>query len=212
MSRIERLRATLEEPLLVTTPANVFYLTGLMSSNAALFVEPDRQRLFTDSRYFERARAIDGVEAVETQRALVRALGELLDGRIGFEPHGVTFAEYSALADAGLELVPRAGAVEAFRAVKEPGELGLITHAAAVDGVRAGLTGIEADRIARERIDAAGFGDNFRHGLGHGLGVMVHEAPRLSAESDDTLVAGNVVTIEPGIYIPGLGGVRIEDL
>ena len=74
------------------------------------------------------------------------------------------------------------------------------------------MTGVEADRIARDVIEAAGFGDNFGHGLGHGVGVEVHEAPRLSTESSDTLEVGNVVTIEPGIYLPGVGGVRIEDL
>jgi Xaa-Pro aminopeptidase len=61
-------------------------------------------------------------------------------------------------------------------------------------------------------IDDAGFGEEFGHGLGHGVGLDVHEAPRLSRESEDTLAAGNVVTVEPGIYLPGLGGIRIEDL
>ena len=79
-------------------------------------------------------------------------------------------------------------------------------------GIQAGLTGIEADALARDPITAAGFGENFGHGLGHGVGIAVHEAPRLSTESTDTLEAGHVVTIEPGIYLPGLGGVRIEDL
>ncbi len=74
------------------------------------------------------------------------------------------------------------------------------------------MTGVEADAVARDPIAAAGFGDNFGHGLGHGVGLEVHEAPRLSTESTDTLEAGNVVTIEPGIYLPGTGGVRIEDL
>jgi Xaa-Pro aminopeptidase len=83
---------------------------------------------------------------------------------------------------------------------------------AAVAGMRAGMTGMDADRIARDVIDEAGFGDNFGHGLGHGVGLEVHEAPRLSTESSDTLAIGHVVTIEPGIYLPGLGGVRIEDL
>ncbi|HZQ16894.1 MAG TPA: Xaa-Pro peptidase family protein [Gaiellaceae bacterium] len=83
---------------------------------------------------------------------------------------------------------------------------------AACAGVKAGLTGVEADAIARSRIEAAGYGGNFGHGLGHGVGLAVHEAPRLSTESDDVLHAGNVVTIEPGIYLPGVGGVRIEDL
>lgn len=82
----------------------------------------------------------------------------------------------------------------------------------ACDSIRAGMTGVEADSIAREPIERAGFGPNFGHGLGHGLGLLVHEAPRLSTESDDTLEDGNIVTIEPGIYLEGVGGVRIEDL
>jgi Xaa-Pro aminopeptidase len=82
----------------------------------------------------------------------------------------------------------------------------------AVDGIKAGLTGEEADALARDPIEAAGFGGNFGHGLGHGVGLQVHEAPRLSTESTDTLKPGHCVTIEPGIYLPGLGGVRIEDL
>jgi Xaa-Pro aminopeptidase len=78
--------------------------------------------------------------------------------------------------------------------------------------IKAGLTGVEADALAREPITAAGFGDSFGHGLGHGVGLAVHEAPRLSTESTDTLEVGHIVTIEPGIYLTGLGGVRIEDL
>jgi Xaa-Pro aminopeptidase len=83
---------------------------------------------------------------------------------------------------------------------------------AAVDGIRPGMTGTEADALARRVIADAGYGDNFGHGLGHGVGIDIHEAPRLSIESTDTLEVGNVVTIEPGIYLPGVGGVRIEDL
>jgi Xaa-Pro aminopeptidase len=83
---------------------------------------------------------------------------------------------------------------------------------AAVAGIRPTMTGMEVDRIARSIIDSEGFGENFGHGLGHGVGLDVHEAPRLSTESDDTLQTGNVVTVEPGIYLEGLGGVRIEDL
>jgi Xaa-Pro aminopeptidase len=83
---------------------------------------------------------------------------------------------------------------------------------AACAGIRAGLTGIEADALARGPIEAAGYGERFGHGLGHGVGLAVHEAPRLSTESGDVLSAGNAVTIEPGIYLPGMGGVRIEDL
>jgi Xaa-Pro aminopeptidase len=78
--------------------------------------------------------------------------------------------------------------------------------------IKPGMTGIEADALARDPITDSGFGENFGHGLGHGVGLAVHEAPRLSTESTDTLAVGHIVTIEPGIYIEGVGGVRIEDL
>jgi Xaa-Pro aminopeptidase len=68
------------------------------------------------------------------------------------------------------------------------------------------------DAVARRIIEEAGHGEHFGHGLGHGVGLEVHEAPRLARTGDAALVAGNVVTVEPGVYLPGRGGVRIEDL
>ncbi len=321
-SRLERLRARLELPLLVTTPVNVLYLTGLSSSNAAVLVEPDRARLYTDFRYIERARAAEGVEAVETPRAVLPTLAELLSGSVGFEADHVTYAGWQTLRANGLELVPTQGVVEALRAVKEPAELDAIRAACAISdrafealaqerftgrterelawrldqllhdlggegpafetivaagengsrphaipgnrpieagtlvtidagttvggyrsdctrtfatgdlsdelariyqicleaqeaglaAVRAGVTGVEGDAASRRVIEAAGYGERFGHGLGHGVGLLVHEAPALRPESTDTLAAGNTVTVEPGIYLPGVGGVRIEDL
>jgi Xaa-Pro aminopeptidase len=321
-ARVERLRESLQEPLLVSAAANVRYLTGFSSSNAALLAEPNRLRLFSDFRYSDAGRAVDGVEYVETNRNLYAGLAELLSGTIGFEANNVTYAQYEALAAGEVELVPRRGLVEALRAVKEEGELNTIREAAAitseaferfanerftgrteralawrldelfhelgaagpafetivaggangarphsrpsdrvvepgetividagarVDGycadctrtfatgqlperlqdayatclegqeaglksVRAGTSGVEADAAARSVIESAGYGEEFGHGLGHGVGLDVHEAPRLSRESEDTLAAGNVVTVEPGIYLSGLGGIRIEDL
>jgi Xaa-Pro aminopeptidase len=73
------------------------------------------------------------------------------------------------------------------------------------------MTGREGDALAREVIAARGFGDAFGHSLGHGLGLEVHEGPRLSQTADAPLPAGAVVTVEPGIYLPGWGGVRLED-
>lgn len=320
--RLKRLRARIERPLLVTSPVNVLYLTGLSSSNAAVLVEPDRARLYTDFRYIERARAAEGVEAVETPRAVLPALAELLGGTVGFEADHVTYAGWQALGANGLALVPTQGVVEALRAVKEPAELDALRAAAAIsDGafealaqerftgrterelawamdrllhdlggegpafetivaagangsrphaipgdrpieagtlvtidagttvggyrsdctrtfatgdlpdelariydvclaaqeagvaaVRPGVTGVEGDAAARRVIEAAGYGARFGHGLGHGVGLAVHEAPSLRPESTDTLEAGNTVTVEPGIYLPGVGGVRIEDL
>jgi Xaa-Pro aminopeptidase len=83
---------------------------------------------------------------------------------------------------------------------------------AALDEVAAGRTGRELDAVARDLIDSEGHGEHFGHGLGHGVGMDVHESPRLARPSTDTLAAGNVVTVEPGVYLPGRGGVRIEDI
>jgi Xaa-Pro aminopeptidase len=77
--------------------------------------------------------------------------------------------------------------------------------------IRAGMTGRDADAIARGYIEQRGYGDLFGHGLGHGVGLEVHEAPRLARTADGALTEGVVVTIEPGVYRPGWGGVRIED-
>jgi len=320
--RIERLQAKLAEPLLVTTPANVTYLTGFVSSNAALFVEPDTVRLFTDFRYAEKAREVPDVDFVETRRDTVQHVAELLSGSVGFESPHLTYRNWEILRDGGLELVPRVGTVEGLRAVKDEDELRRIRDAARIttqayeklagepfvgrterelawrmeelfhelgadapafetivaagpngarphadpgdrtigenttvvidagaalggycsdctrtfatgplpdelqraydvclqgqlaglDATRAGVTGVDADKASRDVISEAGFGENYGHGMGHGVGIDVHEAPRLAQTSSDTLEPGNVVTIEPGIYLPGVGGVRIEDL
>jgi Xaa-Pro aminopeptidase len=325
--RIERLRELLEEPLLVTSLVNVRYLTGFESSNAALLVESERLLLFSDFRYAEIARALDGVEFFESARALVTDLPAHLSGRIGFETGGdeapgLSFREWDALQRDGVDLVPRSGLVEQLRAVKDDDELDTIRRAAevtdrayerfaderfigrterelawrmeqllreegghdrafepivaagpnaalphahpgdrriepretvvvdagaqvdgycsdctrtfatgplpdrlrdayvvclqgqlaAAEGIRAGITGREADALAREPIDASEFEGLFGHGLGHGVGMLVHEAPGVRKESDEVLADGNVLTIEPGIYIPGEGGIRIEDL
>jgi Xaa-Pro aminopeptidase len=322
VSRLEHLQAQLELPLIVTTPVNVLYLTGLSSSNAAVVVESDRARLYTDFRYFERAQAVAGVEAIETPRDVLPALSNLLSGRFGFEADHVTYAGWQTLGSGGLELVATQGVVEALRAVKEPAELDAIRAAAAISdrayealaqerftgrterelawtldrlmhdfgsegpgfetivaagengsrphavpgdtpieagtlvtidagatvggyrsdctrtfatgelpgelariyaicleaelagvaAVRAGITGVEGDAASRRVIEAAGYGERFGHGLGHGVGLLIHEAPAMRPESTETLVAGNIVTVEPGIYLPGVGGVRIEDL
>jgi Xaa-Pro aminopeptidase len=81
----------------------------------------------------------------------------------------------------------------------------------AVTGIRAGMTGREADALARDVIAERGFGASFGHSLGHGLGLEVHEAPRLAPTAETLLPAGAVVTVEPGVYLPGWGGVRLED-
>jgi len=91
-------------------------------------------------------------------------------------------------------------------------ELVLRAQEAGVEAVRPGPTGREVDAVARAIIDAAGHAEHFGHGLGHGVGLAVHEGPRLSKQGDTALAAGMVVTVEPGVYVPGAVGVRIEDL
>jgi Xaa-Pro aminopeptidase len=79
------------------------------------------------------------------------------------------------------------------------------------EAVRAGADCAEVDRACRDVIAAAGWADKFVHGTGHGVGLEIHEAPRVAATARDTLEPGSVVTVEPGVYLPGVGGVRIED-
>jgi Xaa-Pro aminopeptidase len=319
--RVERLRAEIEAPLLVTKPVNIGYLTGLASSNAALLVEPDSVRVFTDFRYVEKARLL-GLEVTPVSRNLFSGMAEHLPKRVEFEAEHLTYAAWAVLDRGGIELLPRHELLETVRCVKEPSELDAIRAAAAItdevfhrlaeqqfvgrterdlawwiestmheigaDGpafdvivaagangatphattsreviqpgqtvvvdaaarlggynsdctrtfatgdlpeelarsyeicLRAqetslaatvvGANGRDVDAVARDLIAAEGLGELFGHGLGHGLGLEVHEQPRLRPESDDVLVADGVVTVEPGIYHPGLGGIRIEDL
>jgi Xaa-Pro aminopeptidase len=322
-ARVDKLRAKLEEPFLVSDPANVRYLSGLASSNAALLVDEERVQVFTDFRYAESARAVEGAEFVEAKRDLFQTLSELLSGRVGFEASSLSFERYSRLHAGGIEPVPQYGLVEELRVVKDEDELESIRRAAGIatiaferfaddgglvgrterelawrfetflheanadgvsfpvhvasgpnaakphsdpgdrrvergetvivdagcmvdgycsdctrtfatgplpdelqrayevcldaqlaglDAVRPGASGVGVDAAARDKIEAAGFGETFGHGLGHGVGLLVHEDPRLAQESRSTLAVGNVVTVEPGIYLSGVGGIRIEDL
>ena len=127
----------------MTTPVNVRYLTGFESTNAALLVEPERAVLFSDFRYAEAGRKVEGVEFVEVERALLRGVVGHVEGSLGFESAHLTHAGWEFLRSAGLELVPRSGLVEQLRAVKDDDELG-------VD---------PASRRARERgVQAAGGG------------------------------------------------------
>ena len=141
MTRIERLAELLEEPLLVAGPpyvlggqANVRYLTGLQSSNAAVLVEPDGSTtLYTDFRYASRARALGGFEVVETARVLIPAIGELLTGRrILIEEQHLPHAFFRALVDAGVDVAATSGTVETLRAVKDADEIEVMRRASAL--------------------------------------------------------------------------------
>lgn len=85
-------------------------------------------------------------------------------------------------------------------------------HATSIAQIRPGMTSKEADALARDVIEQAGQGDNFKHSLGHGVGLEIHEGPSLSRHKSEVIPVGSVVTIEPGVYVEGWSGVRIEDL
>ena len=120
--------------------------------------------------------------------------------------------DYGAMVDGYMSDITRNFALgHADKKALEINEILLKAHREAAKALRPGVSGSEVDATARNIISNAGYGENFLHGLGHGLGLEVHEAPRLSRTSKDILQVGDVVTIEPGIYIEGWGGLRIED-
>src|SRR4029453_2836288 len=127
--RIDRLQMSLDEPLLVTNPINIYYLFGFKSSNAALLVDDSGVRLFTDFRYAEAARGVGGGEFQETRRALLWDLSSRLSGPIGFEADYVSYGGYETLSAGSIEPVPRRGLVERLRAVKDEEELAAIRRA-----------------------------------------------------------------------------------
>ncbi len=96
--------------------------------------------------------------------------------------------------------------------LKQIYDIVLEAQCTAEQSIRPGMTGKQADGIARQVIEEAGYGENFGHGLGHGVGLAVHEKPGVGRLSEDVLEPGTVFTVEPGIYLPGWGGVRIEDI
>ncbi len=100
---------------------------------------------------------------------------------------------------------PEAEAREAYELVEA-------AQAAGLEAIRPGIDGEQADEAARAVIRDGGHEEHFGHGLGHGVGLEIHEAPRLGKRSEDVLAANDVVTVEPGVYVPGKFGIRIEDL
>ncbi len=134
-----------------------------------------------------------GKRQIASGEMLVFDMGALLDGYCSDCTRTFSVGKPSGEAKEVYELVRRAQAI-------------------GLDAVAAGKDARDVDDVARRVIVEANHGDHFGHGLGHGVGLEVHEAPRLSQRSDDLLESGEVVTVEPGVYIPGRMGVRIEDL
>ncbi|MBQ6908653.1 MAG: aminopeptidase P family protein [Synergistaceae bacterium] len=130
-----------------------------------------------------------------------------------FEDGDIVTVDYGAMIRGYMSDITRNFAVRKIKdnKVLEINNILLNAHHAAAKALRPGISGKDVDTIARKIIEDAGYGKYFMHGLGHGLGLEIHESPRLSQSSNDILQAGDVVTVEPGIYIEGWGGMRIED-
>src|SRR5579859_386451 len=129
------------------------------------------------------------------------------------EPGELVVLDFGAVVDGYCSDMTRTVWVGALSSPQLMGMVELVaaSQAAGVAAVRAGVACADVDRACRDLISAAGWGERFVHGTGHGVGLDIHEAPSVGATSSDTLAAGHVVTVEPGVYLPGVGGARIED-
>ena len=144
-------------------------------------------------------------------------------GHRGALPHGVASnkvieegdmitLDFGALYEGYVSDITRTFAIgEPKEEMKKIYNIVLESQLAALEQIKPGMTGKEADSIARDIISSYGYGEQFGHSLGHGIGLEVHEGPALSQKSDIVLEENMCVTLEPGIYVEGLGGVRIED-
>ncbi len=132
-------------------------------------------------------------EAVDSGQPIVIDMGARCEGYCADMTRTIVLGDYD-------ELFPRIY------------DIVLAAHETAAQMVEPGMSGRDADQLARQVIGDAGYGDQFGHGLGHGVGLQIHERPYLGGSSTDVLESGMVITIEPGIYLPEWGGVRIEDM
>ena len=215
---VERLRLKKEEEEIALMKEAV-ELTDRAFAYALEIVKPgmSEQEVSWELEKFMRENGSDGlafpsIVAAGSNSALPHATPgerELKEGELLLLDMGARFRGYCADLTRMIALgEPSKKQLEVYEVVRRAQE-------AALRGIKAGMDGIEADKLARGVIEEAGFGANFGHGLGHGVGLAVHEGPRLSPFADpkrDILEPGMVVTIEPGIYLAGEFGIRIEDL
>ncbi len=178
-------------------------LPGLTERQAAHFLEAEFRRLGAEGPAFETIVASGPNGALPHAEPGARKLRE---GDLVIVDCGARYKGYCADITRTMMIgQPKKWQREIYRVVRQ-------AQLKAIESIRAGVTGLQVDQAARGHIAASGYGDFFGHGLGHGVGLVVHEAPSLSPRYDRPLKAGQVVTVEPGIYLPGRGGVRLEEL
>ena len=175
---------------------------GMREYEAAAFLEYRMRALGADGVSFP------SIVAADRNAALPHAI----PGRRKLKRGGMMLVDWGARLGGYCSDMTRVVAFGSMKPkLREVYNIVLEAQQAGIDAIRPGATGKEVDAAARRVIEDAGYGDHFGHGLGHGLGLEVHEGPRLSKLAEGELVAGHVVTVEPGVYLPGVGGVRIED-
>ena len=179
------------------------------------FIEPGQTEIEVAAylEYRMRALGADGtsfptIVAVDANASLPHAV----PGKKKVKQGGSILIDWGARADGYCSDLTRMVALGKFKPkVREIYDIVLEAQQAAIDAIAPGVSKKDVDKVARDIITEAGYGDRFGHGLGHGIGLDVHEQPTLSTRSTGALAPGQVVTVEPGIYLPGVGGVRIED-
>lgn len=178
---------------------------GVTEAEAALFLETEFRRLGADGPSFETIVASGPNASSPHATAGARTMRP---GEAVVVDCGARYAGYCA----DITRTYFVGGVSTRRWQEDI--YGVVRQAqlAAIEAIKPGVAGAEVDKVARAIITQAGYGRNFGHGLGHGVGLAIHEAPTLSPRNQKPLEAGQIVTVEPGIYLPGRGGVRLEQL
>jgi Xaa-Pro aminopeptidase len=178
-------------------------MTGVTERETALELDVTMRRLGAEALAFDTIVAFGESAAEPHHHPTVRAL----------RPGDVVKMDFGCVVDGYHSDMTRTVAFgEPTSRLRDVYELVRLAQRAGVEAVRQGATGAEVDHASRAVIEDAGFGDAFTHGLGHGVGLEIHEGPSLRPAGDDVLPVGAVVTVEPGVYLEGLGGVRIEDM
>ncbi|MEM6750836.1 MAG: Xaa-Pro peptidase family protein [Planctomycetota bacterium] len=140
------------------------------------------------------------------------ALPHAIPGRKKCKAGGIVLVDWGAKYEGYCSDLTRVVALgKMSRKMREVYQVVLDAQLAGIDAIRPGVKFKDVDAAARKVIDAAGYGEHFGHGLGHGIGLEIHEQPVLASRAQGVLEPGHVVTVEPGVYLPGVGGVRIED-